>query len=358
LLLVSVVAEAGEVVDGAGRTVEIPDTVTDVICSGAGCLRLLTYLQAQDKIVAVDDIEKRRQQLDARPYAIANPQFETYPIFGEFRGRDNPERILTLSPQPQVIFKTYSQMGYDPEELQQKTGIPVVVLRYGNLTDQRDDFYNSLRIMAGIVNKIERAEQVIAFIEEEIQDLRTRTEKIAEANRPSVYLGGVAFKGPHGFESTEPSYPPFVFLQVRNLAAGKIAGTRELSTSNVSKEQILAWNPEYLFLDLSTIRLGNDAGGLYELRKDPAYQTLTAIKAGRVFGLLPYNMYTSNHGSTIANSYYIGKILYPESFDDIEPARKADEIFTFLVGKPVFVTLNEMFNKMIYSAVEVNSHAF
>jgi ABC-type iron transport system FetAB ATPase subunit len=77
---------------------------------GPGALRLLTYLEAQDKIVAVDDMEKQRLQFDARPYALANPQFRDYPIFGEFRGHDHPERILTLDPLPQVIFKTYSSM--------------------------------------------------------------------------------------------------------------------------------------------------------------------------------------------------------------------------------------------------------
>jgi iron complex transport system substrate-binding protein len=348
---------AEEIVDGAGRMVILPDSVSRVICSGAGCLRLLTYLQAQDNVVAVDDIEKNRRQLDARPYALANPQYKTLPLFGEFRGRDNPELILTLSPQPQVIFKTYSQMGHDPEELRQKTGIPVVVLKYGNLTDQRPDLYASLRIMGGILKKSERAEQVIAFIEKEIADIRERIGNIQDTSRPSVYLGGVALKGPHGFESTEPSYPPFVFLQAKNLADVQVASGRDLRTTHVAKEKIVAWNPDYLFLDLSTIRLGSDSGGLYELRNDSAYQTLSAVKEGRIFGLLPYNMYSSNHGSTLANSYYIGKVLYPENFKDIEPDKKADEIFTFLVGKPVFADLNKMFQNMVYSVVEVNKNA-
>ena len=40
----------------------------------------------------------RRNELDARPYALANPQFKTMPVFGQFRGQDNPEQILSLSP--------------------------------------------------------------------------------------------------------------------------------------------------------------------------------------------------------------------------------------------------------------------
>ena len=142
-----------KITDSAGREVEIPDNPCNVICSGPGALRLLVYLQEQDRVVAVDDIETRRSKFDARPYAIANPQFKKLPTFGEFRGHDNPELILSLDPQPDVIFKTYSGMGYDPVELQNKTGIPVIVLEYGNITDRRDDLYSSLRLMGKILNR-------------------------------------------------------------------------------------------------------------------------------------------------------------------------------------------------------------
>ncbi len=83
---------ARTITDAAGRTVSIPDSVNRVICSGPGCLRLLTYLQAEDRAVAVDDIETRRGSFDARPYALVHPEFKSMPIFGEFRGHDNPDR--------------------------------------------------------------------------------------------------------------------------------------------------------------------------------------------------------------------------------------------------------------------------
>ena len=60
------------VTDSSGRVVAIPDNVNRVICSGSGCLRLLTYLGAHDRIVAVDSIEVRGSPIDARPYAVAN----------------------------------------------------------------------------------------------------------------------------------------------------------------------------------------------------------------------------------------------------------------------------------------------
>ncbi len=349
----SVAAVDRTITDGAGRSVSIPEAVTRVICSGPGSLRLLTYLQAEEMIVAVDDMEKQRPLFDARPYALANPQFKNYPIFGEFRGYDNPELILALNPLPQIILKTYPGMGHDPVELQDKTGIPVVVIHYGELARNRTVLYNSLRLIGDIVNRRHRAEEVISFFEERIADLQRRTDPIPFEKRPSCFVGGIAFKGPHGFQSTEPGYPPFVFVGAKNLAAGDLPAGKTIRQSNVAKEKIIQWDPKILFLDLSTLQMGNAAGGLFELNTDPAYRTLSAVRSGEVYGLLPYNWYTRNFGSILANAYFIGKKLYPESFTDIDPDRTADEIYTFLVGKPIFTDMNRSFANLAFRRIPI-----
>ncbi len=358
LLISAGPAAAGSITDAQGRTAMLADTVTKVLCSGSGCLRLLTYLQAQDMAVAVDDIEGRRRQFDARPYALANPQFKKLPIFGEFRGKDNPELIMTLKEPPDVILKVVSTTqggaGLEPEKLQQKTGIPVFVLSYGNLAEQREELFAALRLMAAVVGKKQRAEELIGYFQRSIDDLRQRTEGIPEERKPRVYLGGVAYAGPHGFQSTEPTYPPFRFTRARNLADGANATVKEQNNTDIAKEKIIEWNPDILFLDLATLQLGDKAGGLHELKTDPAYQTLTAVQQGRVYGLLPYNWYNQNFECILANAYFIGKLLYPERFADIDPAAKADEIFTFMVGKPVFAEMNGQFGNLAYKMVPLD----
>ena len=352
--LAEAIASNRVITDSAGRSVEIPQTVQHVICSGAGALRLLTYLESQDKIVAVDDMDILRPRFDARPYALANPRFKDYPIFGEFRGHDHPERILTLDPLPQVIFKTYSSMGHDPVELSQKTGIPVIVLQYGNLGKRRNDLYQSLRIMGEVIGKRERAENVIAFFNDLIADLQNRTADIPDDDRPACFVGGIAYRGPHGFQSTEPGYPPFAFVNARNLASGPSIKDNALQHSSVAKEKIVAWDPDYLFLDLSTLQMGENAGGLFELKTDPAYRGLAAVQTGKVYGVLPYNWYTQNFGSILADAYFIGKLLYPQKFVDVDPAARADQIYSFLVGKPVFASINAAFGCLAFVPVPLN----
>ncbi|TQD23830.1 iron ABC transporter substrate-binding protein [Methanolobus vulcani] len=316
------------ITDAMGREVEIPDTIENVICSGAGSLRLLTYLESEDKIIAVDSIEARENLYDARPYALANPQFATdYTVFGEFRGNDDPEKILALEPQPDVILKTYSASGYDPVELQEKTGIPVVVVNYGNMVDSREDMYQALRIYGEVMDKEERAEEVIEFFDETIADINERTSDVSDDEKTSCYVGGIARAGPHGLQSTEPTYPPFFFTNALNVAYDDM----DLSTAEVAKEKIIEWDPEILFVDLSTMQSEDENSAVYQLQNDDSYQQLQAVSSGNVYGMLPYNWYTQNFGSVLADSYYAGKLLYPENFEDVDIEDKTAEIYTFLV---------------------------
>jgi len=350
----AICSEERRITDMAGRTTTIPQKVDRVICSGSGCLRLLTYLKAHDRIVAVDSIEIKGSPIDARPYAIANPQFKDYPLFGEFRGHDNPELIAGLDPQPQVIFKAFAGRGQDPDQLQTKTGIPVITLEYGNLTYGREQLNRALRLMAEVMGETRRAEAVISYFNALEQDLKRRTQDVPLDQRPTCYVGGLGQAGPHGFQSTEPSFAPFVFTNARNVAAPS-PGEKPLSHATVAKEQIVFWNPSVVFLDVSTLRLGSGSGAsaLEQLRTDAAYQGLSAVREDKVFGLFPNKSYNENFDAVFANAYYVGKVLYPEKFADVDPMTKAEEISTFLNGGPAFESLNQQFDGLAFSRIKI-----
>ncbi|NYT06161.1 MAG: iron ABC transporter substrate-binding protein [Methanomicrobiales archaeon] len=301
-------------------------------------------LQAQDAIVGVDDIETKDNVFDARPYALANPQFKTYPLIGEYRGNDDPEKIVACN--PQVIFKSFVTEVDAADELQQKTGIPVVALNYGDLGVYRDDMDGALTIMGTVMGKEKRAAEVIAYFDGLQADLEARTADVPVEEKTTVYIGGIAYRGPHGFQSTEPAYPPFLFVNAANLA-----GDLGTAHADVAKEKIIEWDPEVLFVDLSTLQTSPSA--IDELKTDPSYQQLSAVKAGEVYGVLPYNWYTSNHGSVMADAYYIGSVLYPDQFSGVDPVKKADEIYTFLFGEPVYDEMNAEFGSIAFSKIDL-----
>ncbi|AAM05554.1 TPA: iron ABC transporter substrate-binding protein [Methanosarcina acetivorans] len=335
-----------------GRNVTIPENIDRVVCSGGGCLRYLVYLQAQNYVVGVDSIEKEKREIEGRPYVLANPQLKDYPLIGEFRGEDDPEKMIAVG--PQVILKTITPgsvsvtSAADADKLQDETGIPVVMFPYGSLKNQKDrvEMNNSLRVMGEVVDKQERAEEVIAYIDATMHDLQNRTVGILESERKVVYVGGVSSRAAaYGIISTEPAYPPFLWVNANNVAAGIGA-----DHAHIAMEALLDWDPEYLFVDMSTIQRC-DGGAIGELKNDAALTGLSAIKNNKVYGVIPYNYYSINFESVLANAYFVGKVLYPALFEDINPEAKANEIYTFFVGKPVFSELNGQYGNLVFKQI-------
>ncbi len=339
------------ITDGFGRSVTIPENVEEVVCSGAGSLRYLVYLQAQDRVVGVDSLEKKEAEIEGRPYALANPQLKDYPLIGEFRGNDDPEKIIVINPQVILRAGTTGQppatSAVEADTLQDKTNIPVISFPYGSLNNEekKAEMYSSLRIMGEVVGKQERAEEVIAYIEAAMEDLENRTADIPESERKTVYVGGISSSGAHGIISTEPAYPPFLWVNANNVAAGMGA-----DHADIAKEALVNWDPEYIFIDIGTLQAGNE-GAIGELKNDPSLKGLSAVKSGNVYGVIPYNFYSTNYESVLANAYFVGKVLYPDQFEDIDPEAKADEIYTFFVGKPVFSDLNGQYNETGFKQV-------
>ena len=110
--------------------------------------------------------------------------------------------------------------------------------------------------------------------------------------------------------------------------------------------------PTYIFIDAGTFQMESD-GAIGELKTDPALQGLSAAKNGRVYGVLPYNFYNVNYETVLADAYFIGKTLYPERFEDVDPVRKADEIFAFFIGKPNFGDLNSQYSDLGFTQISV-----
>jgi len=341
------------ITDGFGRTVTVPANPQKIVCSGSGCLRYVVYLGAQDMVVAVDSQETREHPFEARAYALTNPQFATLPLFGEMRGKDDPEKIIGIA--PDVIFKTgssgttYGTSGPEADTLQDKTGIPVVAFPYGSLrTDtETEEFRAALRIMGKTLGKEERAEELIAYVDEISADLDKRTKDIPADQQKTVYIGGVSSAGAHGMISTEPAYPPFLWVHAKNIAAGT-----DTQHADVSKEVIVNGDPEFVFIDVGTIQMDND-GAIGELKTNPAFGGLTAVKNGNVYGVLPYNYYSVNYESVLADAYFVGKVLYPDQFADVDPKQKSDEIYTKFVGKPAFADINANYKELGFAKIPV-----
>lgn len=316
--------------DMAGRQVSTPFDPDRIVCIGPGALRLIVYLQTESKVVGVEEMEKMHP--GGRPYWIAHPELHHLPRCGPGGPASinkKPDLEALLSTRPQVVFVTYMDAAL-ADDVQQTLGIPVVVLGYGAFATFDEAVYDALRIAAKILNSEKRADDVISYIESLRKDLQERSSGIAEERRPGVYVGGIGYRGAHGIESTEQHYIPFKWVNAENLAEQ----VKPSIGSHVflDKEMLLKLNPDIIFID---------GGGLTLVAKDfrrkpEYYMALRAFSNRRVYTLLPFNWYATNIGTALADAYAIGKILHSGRFKDITPEAKANEIYTVLVGKPIY----------------------
>ncbi len=178
------------------------------------------------------------------------------------------------------------------------------------------------------------------YIESMRKDMRIRTKDIPQNSRPAVYVGGIGYRGVQGIESSEQHFIPFEWLGANNIArhVQATAGSHVI----MGREILLRLNPDVIFVDG-----GGSALVMQDYRKKSKfYHALNAFTSQRVYILHPFNWYTTNIGTALADAYAIGKIICADAFQDVNPEKKADEIYTFLVGKPVYEAMKKTYGKI------------
>lgn len=315
------------ITDFQGRQVEIPQEVESIVCVGVGALRYTCYMGAADRVVGVEDYEIKGG-FD-RLYNYVNfEKFKDLPVIGT-NGQPYTEEIITVSPQV-IVMSQYASVEAD--DLQAKTGIPVVVIP-GSDTTLDDAAYETIRILGELLGLQDRATELTGYLKGVEEDLDVRTRDIPEEARPTVYVAGVSFKGAHGFEGTEANYGPFVLMGANNLADT----TGQTGAFDIDLEQVLAWDPDIIFLDFN----GMDLINVDYANNPDYYNALTAVREGRVYSQISFRSFASNLDTALADAYFAACMIYPEEFQDVDPVAKAGEIFEMLLGTNPYNDLKE-----------------
>lgn len=236
------------------------------------------------------------------------------------------EKIAALN--PDIIFCGSLK---DAEAFEDKIGCPVVVLggRGWNFSDE--GYFNSIEVAGKALDKEEEAKELIDFIKSKIDRVKSVTDEMDDSEKPKVYFASrgasAAFYDPkegRDFTRTEPEYDPLTVAGGINVASD-IPG----STVNVGLEQIIAWNPDYIFIASSDP--GNYTA-LNFIKNSPELQSVNAIKNGNVY----YCFYPHCRGTppdrNLLNMMYMAKILHPDKFRDLDLEKEGNEIFRAFLG--------------------------
>lgn len=317
-------ASMRKVTDLRGRTVEIPEQVDKVI--GIGCaLRPICYLDATDKVVGVEESE-HEDSVSCAYRHVNHETFSKLPVVGEGGAKGvtaNEEAIVKAAPQ---VIICDSLQADEADALQQKTGIPVVCLNQPE-TFFNQEYYDNLTFLGEVLGKQDRATEVVDYIKDIEADLNQRSAASGENGKVSAYAAGISYRGGHGFDGTEANFPPFTCCNVTNIADGHGSD----GPFTIDLEAVSSAQPGYIFIESGNLGMVAD-----DYHANPAYfDSLSAVEEGRTNTLISYRFYSTNVELALANCYQVGATVYPDTFGDIDPTAKLDEISGFFLGAPL-----------------------
>lgn len=310
-----------QVTDQLGRQVTVPDRVDRVVVLQHQTLNLLVQLDATNTMVGV--LNNWKQQL-GEGYQRLVPELTSLPTLGDLTHVD-VEKLVALH--SQVVFVT----NYAPQEMIeqiQKLGIAVIAisLRADNNQQNRlnpdlaneeqaysEGLKEGIRLIGEVVNHQQQAESLIEATFSQRQQTDDRLKTLPVSQRIRTYMANP--------DLTTYGSGKYTGLMMAHAGALNVAAATVKGYKQVSMEQILAWNPQVIFVQDRYPQV------IKEIQQQPAWQAVDAVKHHRVY-LMPE--YAKAWGYPMPEALALGELwmakkLYPEKFRDIDMQKKADE---------------------------------
>lgn len=198
------------IIDIYSRDVTYPKNVERIATVGSAT-RMVVYAGAQDKLVAVTDMDKPSE---LRPYTLVCPELlESLPSTnnGNQYNDMTVNKEAMLEAKPDVIFSTRSAEECD--QLQNDLNIPVIgVLGSEDITN--DFSYKPLLIIGEVTGYEDKAYKTVGYIRNVINNaLMNRVD-----NQLRMYRGAINFKGSKDLTGTYSNYSIYKILKTTNVA--------------------------------------------------------------------------------------------------------------------------------------------
>ena len=291
--------------DQAGREVTIQEEPQRIVSGYYISTSALIALGLQDKLVGIEAKAAKRPI-----YQRSAPQLIDLPNVGTAKEFDL-EGCAALEPDLVILPLKLKDAAKTLEDL----GFPVLLV---NPEDQAQ-LEEMISLIAAATNSQSSAQALLDFTAAQ----EALLEKTLEGTRtPSVYLAGnsalLSTAGDAMYQSD----------MIR--LAGGVNAAAELTDTywvEISYEQLLAWDPDYILL-------ASDAGYTAEdVLADPNLADCAAVKNGNVFKMPgKAEAWDSPVPSGILGAVWLANLLHPEAFTEEDCAEVIDEYYETFYG--------------------------
>ena len=304
-LTVCVQAEPVVLTDMAGREVSI-EAVPERIVSGYYIsTSTLIALGIQDKLVGIE------AKADKRPiYKLSAPELIELPNVGTAK-EFNLEGCLALEPDLVILPLKLKSAAQTLEEL----GIPVLLVN----PESQEQLMEMVAMLGDATGTADRAGELAAYIEAQEAAL---AGLLADAGTPTVYLGGNS-----GLLSTAGQAMYQSDMIVRAGGVNVAAEIEDTYWVDISYEQLLAWDPEYIILASDASYTAED------VLADENLKDCTAVKNGNVYHLpADVESWDSPVPSGFLGSFWMASVLHGDLITEADRDAVINEFYDTFYG--------------------------
>ncbi len=310
-------------IDASGRTVTIPAVVNRVVSPFTMYTRLIVAMGGCNKLVGVS-------------HSCVLPEEErgcagsllALPDVGDFGA--NTELIASLA--PDLIFVSQP----DVAAFASKTRATVVSISFPSDVPMLDIFNLQIDLIGKALRLQENADSLKKFIADVVHPVISVTSSLPDSARPKVYFAWTSWTG--DILNTVSEFDPIELgggINVARDAKNFAKGQRGIL---VSREHILKWNPDFIFISRYQQQKWNKQGQtkalpvtINDVLNDPLMQSVNAIKYRRVYYTTAFCNWWPQQRALV-QILYMAKLFHPQLFKDLDVRKEGDRIFKRFYG--------------------------
>ena len=281
---------------------------------------MLAVLGVEDRIVVRADV-----QSDDFPWASeVFFRISDVPLLDNVHTSVNFEQLMTYAPD-----MVYSFPRPNEEKQLEEAGVACLP---GEAAETLEDTPHQLMTYAQTLNEdaVERARVYGQYYSDKIQMVQSVTGQMSESEKPKVYYAGMDILTTYGAYSDLPAVIE---------AAGGVCVSADLeagSRTQIDYEQLMAWNPDYIFIDHGGINDGETVEQVREeLLASDQYQELAAVKDHAVYAVPSGVFYWDMGLQKVLLVMHMAKILHPEEFADLDMVKEVQEFYETFYDYPL-----------------------
>lgn len=294
-------AETVSYTDKLGRSVEVSVPIKRAVLFET--YELVAHLGVWDEIVGISRYAYKNDLIRA-----VKPDIErTIPSAGS--GVDvNLEKLLELK--PDLIFTWTYKPAAVP--FMEEKGLRVIAIYLESFAE----LYEVMRLQGRLFKKEEQVERSIVLMERILDLIRERVSDIPDNQRKSVlWLGDKP-----GTVAGSVGIPQDIFAMMKGTNA---AASIHRENAEVSVEQIIAWDPEVIFI------WGGAQYNAKDILNSAQWRNIRAVKHGRVYKAPHWSRWSPRLAPV---ALWMAMRTYPERFKDINLEETIEDFFQNLYG--------------------------